>query len=180
MWGFKGKARQKFAFPELEKKLQESRRAAEQTREALREKSDSIIHRKDMTKKMTGIRDRNKERTILVIKVEDKHSPVVSSLLKANSNAIATFARSIKEAIAMMKQCHYDMVYLVTQIRKGPNCSGPCFFSMQQDKEHVDRYGNLVREDLSTLAPYHNGAEIVVVCAGQECPTDVFGENPFR
>ena len=162
--------RKTFVFPELEERLARLRQVSAANGKKLERRASRVLYRKEAKDKISDIRERNKARTILVIGEDGISSPVVQKLLKANSNAVATFARSIEESIGMLEAQHYDMIYIVTSLMNTEDCSGPCFFSLQEDQKYADEYGHVVEPQLERLKPYHNGAELVVVCDGKDCP----------
>jgi hypothetical protein len=158
-----------FQFPELEKKLADSRQIAKRESQKLSQKSEEILYRKEVTNKMSFIRLRNKTRKILVIGDQADDAPVVIGLLKANTNASPSFTYSLDCAVDALKSHHYDMVYIVTRIRNGGQLSGPCFFSMEEEN-YVRGYGHLVEKEMAEITEWVNGAEIIVVCGGDCYP----------
>lgn len=154
MWS-NSKARRTLSFPELEKRLYESRQEARRESDKLHKRATNMMDN-DSRDKIISIRKRNKKRTILVLREEVRECELVSSLLDANSNATVTYADTTKEAIKLMQEKHFDMLYIVKK-------NDIAFFFSVEEKYYVDKYSGLIKTKLKELAPYHNGAEIIII-----------------
>lgn len=139
----------------------------------MRIKSSKYGEARNVRKRISGIRIRNKKRKILVVDVEVNESLLGESLISANDMADAVYSDNLEEAYVEFATSRFDMVYLIIQLGLESNCSGPCFFSMSEesDQKYRDSRRSLV-ENIREIENKFSGAEVIVVCGTSllRCP----------
>jgi len=138
---------------------------------SLNVQNDTFLKADALRSRLSVITRRNKSRTILVIPDAKVENEFVTLLLRKNSNAQATFAKSVKEGLYMLQSGSFDMVYLVMDM--SGEVDGPCFFSMDNPKDAELRAEAPYAEGpVSVIRKYSGSAEIVVVCGASngKCP----------
>lgn len=160
--------------PGLEDKAEELRRLREEAKIALHnanrqyDQTDRVMELKDRISRITR---RNKRRTILVIPFIEEDNPLVDILLRSNSNARATFAKSVSDGVERLRSQEFDMVYLVLDFAKeGHGC---CFMSGDSSEdEELRRKNPEITEIINGMRDHARGAELVAVCGTSQadCP----------
>jgi len=153
------------------KRLQELNKKKTMAFSQMTEMNESITRIYDLRKRISFITRRNKKRKILVVPFSSNENLLSSLLLDANSNADYDCAKSLSEAMGVMAEKSYDMIYLIIDMAKEGH--GPCFFSFDHDddKERRDKNPQFDRfyNEIKPLCP---DAEVVAICgtSPDKCP----------
>jgi len=143
---------------------------------------DTFIRADIARSRMNVIGRRNKRRSILVVLMEPlSETKMVKVLLNLNSRAKATYAYGIEQALEMLDEQKYDMVYAVTPFDQCHVKNSTCFYSLDYERDQEFVKSNKETSDVAEMLRKHIGeAELVAVCGtnAKECPiaTKLFNE----
>lgn len=138
----------------------------------------SFLKSAEICQRVSDISKKNQHRRVLVVPFATIDNRLLDRLLTANSNAEVVFTSSVAEGIEKLNEQEFDLVYMVTAFREGPDL--PCVVPLDDPRErrkseaipHIESYEGLLRR--------HSGnAEIVAVCGNSSgsCPVDFLNGN---
>lgn len=133
-----------------------------------------IVEAQRQRRRIADIRVRDKERSILVVPLDENRSQLSQSLIEANPSARVVYASDLDDGLEIFEAHAFDMVYLVVDMRDESTLYGPCFAStsLPEDESSRLQIKGLIERIQPVIDKFSPPAEVIIVCGTDEmyCP----------